>query len=392
MIVNTPPGPGKTTPTLLQNGFRPFFLLAGLYGALLIPLWLGAYLGDLLELPWPAGLFHGHELIFGFVTAAISGFLLTAVPNWERAKPTSGWALLILVIIWISGRIAMWSAGSLSPFLVMAIDVMYLPMLVIIGIPELFKSNSNRNKIFITIILLLALANVFIHLNANVFNVGINPIKLSLNLIVLLIAVLGGRVTPAFTSGGLGPSVTIRNPSKIDALAIGSIAILLIADIAAGQILLAEQMVPLLAIIAGVVNLMRMSGWKTFQTFSQPIVWVLHLGYGWLGVGLILRGVLEYGGMGPLAFHGLGVGAIGTMTLAIMSRAALGHSGRQLITPKPVVFSYVLISVAAVARLSHPLAGNDALIIAAGAWSLAFALFTITYLPIIALPRIKPNL
>ncbi|MCK5166501.1 MAG: NnrS family protein, partial [Rhodospirillaceae bacterium] len=158
-----------------------------------------------------------------------------------------------------------------------------------------------------------------------------------------------------------------------------------------GYVDIAGQAVPVLAVIAGAINLFRMRGWKTVKTLGQPIVWVLHLGYGWLAIGLILRGGLEYADLGTVAFHGIGVGAIGTMTLAIMSRAALGHSGRQLITPGPVVVSYFLVSAAALARLSHPLFGDGALIVAASAWGIAFALFTIAYLPILTLPRIKPG-
>ena len=383
------PDEKKTVPPLLQNGFRPFFLMAGLYGALLVPLWLGAHLNGWVQLPWPAGLFHGHELIFGFVTAVISGFLLTAVPNWERTAPASGWRLLLLIVVWIGGRAVIWSAGYIPPFVVLIIDVSYLPLLIIIGIPELLKSKSPRNKIFAAIIVLLGLANILTHMTAGGYNIDINPLTLAINLITILIVILGGRVVPGFTSGALGPSAGIRQNSRIDAIAIGSVIIFTIANAGAGYIAIAEQALPALAIIAGVINLFRMRGWKTIKTIGKPIVWVLHLGYAWLAVGLILRGVFEYADLGAVAFHGIGVGAIGTMTLAIMSRAALGHSGRQLITPKPVVISYLLVSAAALARLFQPIFGDDALIIAAGSWSLAFVLFTIIYLPILVLPRIN---
>ncbi len=382
------PGAKKAMPTLLQNGFRPFFLMAGLYGSLLVPLWLGAHLNGWIELPWQAGLFHGHELIFGFVTAAISGFLLTAVPNWERTTPASGWRLLLLVILWIGGRVAIWSAGYISPFVVFIIDVSYLPLLIIIGIPKLLKSKSPRNKIFAAIIILLSLANILTHMTAGGYNIDINPLALAINLVTIIIAILGGRVVPGFTGGALGPDAGIRHNSPIDGIAIGSIIIFTIANAGAGYIAMAEQAVPALAIIAGVINLFRMRGWKTIKTIGKPIVWVLHLSYAWLAIGLILRGIFEYADLGAAAFHGIGVGAIGTMTLAIMSRAALGHSGRQLIAPKPVVVSYLLVSLAALARLFQPVLGDDALIIAAGAWSIAFVLFTIIYLPILALPRI----
>ena len=392
MSVSAPSAEKKAIPTLLQNGFRPFFLMAGLYGFLLIPLWLGAYLGNgWAGMPWPAGLFHGHELIFGFAVAVISGFLLTAVPNWERTTPANGGRLLLLVALWISGRALMWLAGYFPPFFVFIVDISYLPLLLIIGIPELLKSPSARNKVFVALIVLLGIANILTHMTAAGFNTGISPLTLAINLVTLFIAILGGRVTPAFTMGALGPDAGIRQSSRIDAIAIGSIVALTITDVASGYVDIAGQAVPVLAIIAGAINLFRMRGWKTVKTLGQPIVWVLHLGYGWLAIGLILRGALEYADLGTVAFHGIGVGAIGTMTLAVMSRAALGHSGRQLITPGPVVVSYFLVSAAALARLSHPLFGDGALIVAASAWGIAFALFTISYLPILTLPRIKPG-
>ena len=381
-------------PILLQNGFRPFFLLAGLYGTFLVPLWLGSYIGGWFALPWPAGLFHGHELVFGFVSAAISGFLLTAVPNWERSRPATSWRLFILVGVWIIGRGAMWTAGILPPFAVALLDIAYLPTLIVIGIPELFKNKSNRNKVFVLLIFLLAVANMFTHMAASGFDVWANPLVISIDIVVIIIAILGGRVIPAFTNGGLsqslGKNITVRPHSTIDLIAVISVVAVFLSDVAGEYIADYYPVSAILAVVAGVINLVRMNGWQTIHTLNKPIVWVLHLGYAWLAIGLIGRGIFEYADMGPMALHGVAVGAIGTMTLGVMSRAALGHSGRALVTPKPVVVSYILISVAGVARLCQPILGNDALIIAASAWGIAFALFTITYLPILALPRTNP--
>ena len=385
----------RAIPVLLQNGFRPFFLLAGAYGAFLIPLWLGSYIRGWFELPWTAGLFHGHELVFGFVTAAISGFLLTAVPNWERTRPADSWRLLALVGVWVVGRIAMWSAGILPPIVIAVLDVAYLPILVAVGIPELLKNKSHRNKIFAILLLLLSTVNVLEHMSAAGVDIFVNPLVLSIDIIVIIIAILGGRVVPAFTAGALGQTQNqadkIRPNSKIDTVAIAAVAAVFISDIASPFISINFPLSPFVAVVAGLINLVRMNGWQSKKTLGKPIVWVLHLGYGWLGLGLVLRGVLEYAGLGSVAFHAIAVGAIGTMIIGIMSRAALGHSGRALITPGPVVFSYILISVAAIARLCQPLFGNDALVFAASAWCIAFALFTVTYLPIIALPRVDQH-
>lgn len=383
-------------PVLLQNGFRPFFLFAGIYGTFLVPLWLAAYIGGWFELPWPAGIFHGHELVFGFVTASISGFLLTAVPNWERSRPATSWRLLALASIWIAGRAAMWAGGILPPFVVALLDVAYLPMLVAIGIPELFKNKSNRNKVFILLLLLLAVANFLTHISANGFDIWTNPLVVSVDIVVIIIVILGGRVIPAFTNGGLnqslGKNITVRPHSTIDSVAIISVVVVFLSDMAGEYLSGYYQVSPVLAIMAGIINLARMNGWRTAHTLNKPIIWVLHLGYFWLAVGMMVRGIFEFAGVGPMALHGIAVGAIGTMTIGIMSRAALGHSGRALVTPRAVVVSYVLVSVAAISRLCQPLFGDYALIAAAGAWSIAFALFTITYLPIIALPRIdRPN-
>ncbi|MCK5446344.1 MAG: NnrS family protein, partial [Rhodospirillaceae bacterium] len=368
-----PAPPPALPPVMLQHGFRPFFLLAGLYAAALVPLWLGAYLSGVVNFAWPAGLLHGHEMVFGFATAAFSGFLLTAVPNWEGSKPCNGNRLAVLVGLWIAGRIAIWSALWLPGWLVAIVDISYLPALAIIGIPELIKSPSKRNKVFLALLTGLTIANALVHMKALGFNPGASGNRIGLDLLIVMIAIIGGRVVPTFTQGALrSAGVVVRAPSKLDALAIAAVIALVVADAAAWLYPGGLNVVAIIALIAGVLNALRMRGWGTLKTLAQPIVWILHLGFAWLAFGLMVRSAYELLGLGTAALHGMAAGAIGTMTLAIMSRAALGHSGRALVTPRPVVLAYVLVSIAALSRLAQPLMGTPALIMAAAAWTAAF--------------------
>lgn len=378
-----------TSPVMLQNGFRPFFLGAGLFAGLSVPLWMATYLSGAVSFGWPAGLLHGHEMVFGFATAAFSGFLLTAVPNWEGGRACRGNKLALLVGVWLAGRAAVWCAAWLPGWLVAMVDIAYLPLLAVVGIPELFKSSSNRNKVFLALLAGLTIANALVHLKALGFNPGASGNRIGLDLLIVLIAIIGGRVVPSFTQGALrSAGVVVRAPSKLDAIAIAAVIALVVADAMAWLYPGGLYVVAAIALVAGVLNALRMRGWGTLKTLSQPIVWILHLGFAWLAFGLMVRSGYELLGLGAAALHGMAAGAIGTMTLAIMSRAALGHSGRPLVTPLPVVFAYVLVSIAALARLAQPMLDSPALLVAATAWSMAFLIFSVVYWPILTRARV----
>jgi uncharacterized protein involved in response to NO len=377
---------------VLAYGFRPFFLLAAIFAALAVPLWLAAYTGALaLPSPLPASLWHGHEMLFGYAAAVLAGFLLTATPSWSARPPVSGIGLGVLALIWLAGRAAS-SVGGVFPALAAAVDLAFLPALAIALTPAL-QAAPRRNRVFLPLLGVLLLANLGVHLDALDMLPGLGwiALRVTLDLFALLIALIGGRIVPAFTGNALaarGKAEPLRAFSMRDRLAIGALVLMLLADLlgflrAAGVIALA----------AALLNAWRLHGWGGSRTLREPILWVLHLGYLWLAIGLAWKGWVDLSGFLPPAdaLHGLAIGAVGTMTLAIMSRATLGHTGRALRAPPLVVIAYLLVGAAAVARLAAPLAPAHAvslLVISGAFWSLAFGAFLFRLGPALVGPRI----
>ena len=374
---------------VLGYGFRPFFLLAGAYAAIAVPAFLIMRAG-LADAPvvWPPMLWHAHEMIFGYATAVIAGFLLTAVPGWQQAPPVAGVRLGVLVALWAAGRAAMWTQGLWPPLAVAAVDLAFLPALVAVGVPALLAPRAARNRIFLAVLSVLVLANLLIHAAAAGRAPFVLGADLGLDTLALLIAILGGRVVPAFTTNALaagGRRGLVRAADRRDVVAVATVVLVLLADGLSPWI--GTTVPALLALLAAAANAWRMVGWGTPATRHAPIVWVLHLGYAWLAVGLAAKGLGGLGLIDPAsARHGIAVGAVGTMPLAVMTRAALGHTGRPIVAAKPIVLAYVLVSLAAIGRLAAPLA--DWLVSTSGlAWSLAFVLFTVVYAPILCRPR-----
>ena len=381
---------------LFSHGFRPFFLLAGMYAAFTIPASLAFYLGmgsDWLG-DWPPNLWHAHEMIFGYAVAVIAGFLLTAAPSWQKSAALAGGKLALLVFIWLVGRLVLWGVGLVPAWLAALVDLSFIPALMILGLPGLWTLRGQRHGVFLVILGLLFAANLLFHAATAGYITGDPGLYLGVDMLALLITILGGRVTPGFTRGalenkrkGMGDAVTVS--PRLGALAIGAVALMTIADFIANLLPTLEIIAPLAALAAlaaAAVMVWRMAGWATRHILDQPIVWVLHLGYGWLAAGLALKGLA---GLGMLevasAIHALTIGAIGTMTLAIMTRAGLGHTGRTIVAAPMTVAAYLLISLAAVARL---VGTEPAMIPAATAWTAAFAGFVIVYAPIFLKPRL----
>lgn len=381
------------TPAVFGYGFRPFFLGAGVYATLAVPAALCAHLG-LVEWPadWPLGLWHAHEMLFGYAVAAVAGYMLTAVPGWQKSDPVAGPRLAALAAVWLGGRLAMWGAGWLPAWLVATLDVAFLPLLIAIGLPALWLARARRNRLFLAVLGLLALANAAVHAEAAGVIDGDFGIDLALDTLALTIAVLGGRVVPAFTTGAL-KSAGLRDavaPNPIaDSVALAAVAAFVAADAAAHIWPGAAPAAVVVALMAAAANAWRMAGWATRHTLGAPIVWVLHLGYAWLVVGLAAKGLAGLGVIEPVAAqHLLAIGAIGTMTLAIMTRAGLGHTGRPIVAPPVIVAAYGLVTLAALSRVVAASAfAVPALVVAAAAWTLAFGLFTAVFWPILTRPR-----
>jgi uncharacterized protein involved in response to NO len=378
---------------LLGFGFRPFFALAGLYGALSVVLWLLMWTGTLAFAPaLPPSWFHAHEMLFGFAGAALGGFLLTAVPNWTGQGPVRGAALLLLVLAWLAGRTAMLLSGVLDPRVVAAADLLFFPLLAAFQAPAIVARGARRNLIFVLILAALFAANFGVHLEAlGVAETARWGLRLGLNVFVLAVTLVGGRVVPAFTQGGLkaqGIPTAIEPLPRLDAAAILSVAAMTIVE-AAGAPGLAVGTLAALAALAALARLLR---WRGHQTLRWPLLWVLHLGMAWLVAGLALKAMAAIGLVPEAAaLHALGAGAIGTMILAVMTRATLGHTGRELVATPGSWLAYLCVSLGALARVAAVfLPDTQTLLTVAGGalWAAGFALFLWLYGGMLLGPRI----
>ncbi len=376
---------------LFNYGFRPFFLFAGIYGMLAPVLWLLAYSGgDVLPGVFPAVVWHGHEMLFGVVTAAAAGFLLTAVPNWTGTQPVSGARLVVLAVLWLGGRAALLASNWIPSSLVAAIDISMVPALIfMVGVP-IVKRGNRRNYVFLALLFLLVVANAMVHMEITGLteDTAEKGLRLAIYVFILLLTAISGRVVPNFTAGALrvrGEEGLVQSSQVLEKLAIIAIVLVAIGDLAD----LGSIFKGVISLFASGVLLLRMRRWQFFKTLDKPIVWVLHVGHIWLALGFFAMAVAELGGIIPTitAIHAFTMGAFGTMTMAIMSRATLGHTGRPLVVHNAITLAYVLISIAAVIRVFAamiPSLEYQTLVIVAGImWISAYALFTIIYLPIL---------
>ncbi|HYC02583.1 MAG TPA: NnrS family protein [Azospirillaceae bacterium] len=375
---------------LFAYGFRPFFLLCGLYGAAALSLWLFVLLrGAPFEGPWGPVRWHMHEMLFGFAGAAIGGFLLTAVPSWTGGRGHSGRPLMLLTALWLAGRLAVNPLAPLPPLAAAALDLAFFPALAATVLPSLLRSGNRRNYPFLGMLALLTGGNMLCHLETAFPGTWEHGVALTVDTILLMVVMVGGRIVPAFTGNALrrvGVMAELAPRPWLERAALGSVLLMLVADQAAPESALAGAA----SLLAAGVTLARLAGWQGWRTLGQPILAVLHLGYAWIPVGLALKAAWLLASM-PIAAawqHAITLGAFGTMILAVMSRAALGHTGRDIVASPLTVAAYALLTVAVVARVfGTAVAYHPALVVAGFGWIAAFALFTVTYAPILARPR-----
>ena len=402
-----PPAERPSFDAFFSYGFRPFFLGAAVYAVLAMLLWLGWIAS--VALGWPQGwllvagspfAWHAHEIVFGFATAAIGGFLLTAVPNWTGALPLSGFPLVVLFAVWLLGRVAMGLSAVVPYPLVMIADGAFLPLLGGFAALQLFTRPAARNLVFLAMIVAMMICNIVSHLgNAGYLDVDpMAAIRAAMLIVIVMIAVIGGRIIPAFTHNWLnGQRPPVPMPRRIrwlDMTALVSLVVFVLFDtLAAGWVLVGTA-----ALVAAIANGGRLVLWRGFATHAEPIVWVLHLGYAWIVIGLLLAALSAFTNEIPPAVvsHAFGTGAIGTMILAVMSRASLGHTGRRLVAPRVIVATYHLVTLAALLRVIAPLLPAQSyspMLLAAGlAWAASFLLFALVYAPILTTPRVHMKL
>lgn len=380
-------------PAILSFGFRPFFLSAGIWAALTVAIWMPMLAGQ-VALPTAFGPieWHTHELIYGFVPAAVAGFLLTAVPNWTGRLPVTGTPLLALFLIWISGRVAISISDWIGAPLAAAIDLSFLVAVAAVAAREIIAGRNIRNLKVLAAVALLIVGNVVFHAEV-LWGIWYGyGARIGISAAILLIMLIGGRIIPSFTRNWLVRQEPGRLPvpfSKFDA------AIMLISGCAlVSWIVVPESdLTALLTVAAGIANAVRLARWAGERTVSEPLVLVLHVAYAFVPVGFLLVAiaiwrpdVVTMSG----ALHGWTVGAIGLMILAVMTRASLGHTGRPLTATLPITMTYAAVAMAGIARIiaAFDIAREPMLHLSATAWVLGFAGFAIIYAPILMKPRL----
>jgi uncharacterized protein involved in response to NO len=380
-------------PALFQEGFRPFFLGAALWSALALGLWLGVIAGHItLSTALDPITWHGHEMIFGFAAAAVGGFLLTAIPNWTGRMPLQGWALAVLVLTWLAGRVAVTCSSTLGALPAAAIDLSFLVLLLLAVLREIVVGRNWRNVPMPAALVLLIAADVLVHLEAmGAVATAALGIRLGLAVLLMLIALVGGRIIPSFTRNWLAKRGSERLPASfgmIDKSALVTTAAgLALWVVAAGPAITGSVL-----IIASLAATWRLVRWRGYLTTGEPLLWGLHLGHAWLAVGLCLLGLSQLWPAVPAtaALHALTSGTIGTMILAVMTRASLGHTGRTLEAGYGTTAIYLLVTLAALLRIAAAFAAelHLTLLAASGlAWIGAFLLFLALYAPALLTPR-----
>ncbi len=371
---------------ILSAGFRPFFLGAAIWAAIGVPLWLAAYTEGLaVPTALPPFVWHAHEMIFGFAAATVAGFLLTAIPNWTGRTPVRDGLLAALVCLWAIGRAAVLLSMAIGAVAATVADLSFPAAFLAVVAREIVAGRNWRNLPILGALFLLLLGDLLVHLDAlGIADTAPLGNRLGLATLLFLISLVGGRIVPSFTRNWLAktrPAVPPPAPeSRLD------IAALVVTAIALPSWAFAPDARPAswAVAIAGLAVALRLARWRGWYAAGEPLLLILHIAYGWLAFGLVLLGAAGLAGMPPTAaaVHALTVGAIGTMTLAVMTRATLGHTGRPLRAGPATRLIYGLVTIAAILRVLSPFAGahGDVVLWTAGAaWAVAFGLFVFFY-------------
>jgi len=374
-------------PIFLSYAFRPFFLLSALAAILLAGGWIAGLTGlsvlprGVNPLEW-----HAHEMLVGFAMATVAGFTLTAVATWTGRAPVRGAALLGLVAAWLLGRLAMWQAGQLPAPMIALLDTLFPAGLLVFFGWEVVAARNRRNYKVVALIAALALANLIFHSGQPRLGT-----VLMVHTLVVLVALIGGRIVPNFTANwmrGQGMSELPVNRPLVDGIALALTLSFGVAS-AAG---VSGEITASIALAAAVAHALRVMQWRGLRTIRNPLLFALHVAYWWLPIGYVLAGLASLGLLlaPATALHALTMGAIGGMAFAMITRVPLGHTGRALHASRLTVIAYLLFSAAVLVRLVGSLAVdayNILLVISVACWCLAFTLFVAEYWPVLSQPR-----
>lgn len=361
-------------PTIFSHGFRPFFLAAGVFAAGVIPIWMLMFSGHISpNLPFPAIDWHIHEMLFGYGAMVVSGFLFTAVPNWTGRMPIRGKSLIGLLVLWLAGRLAMAGMLPFAPIWVMLVDCGFLAAIVISIAIEIVAGRNWRNLIVLIPVSALLCANVLFHVEVMTQGSSNYARRLGIGVLIFLIMLIGGRIVPSFTRNWLAknnPGALPQPFNRYDgiclilgAVALGLWVVYPFALVTRGTLVFGSG-----------VHLVRLARWQGVRTLRSPLLAMLHLSYLFIPIGLIAAALAA----SSVGVHLLGIGAIGGMTVAVMMRATLGHTGRSLEAGKVLTVSYILIVTSALIRgfgADVSVLGISGLWIAAILWMLGFAGF-----------------
>lgn len=385
---------GRVQFAAFAYGFRPFFLGVGLSALVLVPLWVASFsFGLPLATDWPPMLWHAHEMLFGFVVAAIAGFLLTSVPSWTGRRGFAGPPLMLLTATWLLGRLVAATSTAWPFALVAIVDLAFLPALAAMLAWPLLRER-NRNTPLLLVLLVLWGCNAAFHfgLLREDLDLARRSLLAGVDLVLLLVTVIGGRITPSFTATALrmrGIEGVVRARKSLTVLAVALMALVVLVDVAWPD----SKVAGWVALAAAVAQAARLAQWQGWRVTREPILWILHLAYLWLPVGLALKALWLLAAV-PFAaswLHALTVGAIATMIVGVMTRVSLGHTGRPLRLHPLVTAAYLLVSAAALARIVGAwlpgLGYSAAIALSAALWTLAFAAFLWIYAPILVTPR-----
>jgi uncharacterized protein involved in response to NO len=371
---------------LLALGFRPFYLLAAAFAAVSVPAWIASYYG--VAGPFQVGLaWHMHEMLFGFVVAVVIGFLYTAGRNWTGLWTPRGATLGAIAALWVAGRVAMFAA---PPWAAAVIDLAFLPVAAWPMFRVLQRSGNKRNMFLVVLLGLLALANGAFH--AAVLGwlaiAPARPVYAAIIVVVVIESAIGGRVIPMFTANATRGGKAANQP-RTDKIALACTAVAGAAWMAA----VPAPLMALLALAASVAQGVRLAGWTPLVSVRNPLLWILHVSYAWIPFGFLMLALAQFGLVPPsAAVHVLAVGALAGLILGMITRTALGHTGRPLAAGRAETVMYLLIQLAVLTRLVAALSPDSArmvALVAAGAcWSGAFLLYLVVYAPYLARPRV----
>lgn len=374
-------------------GFRPLYLAALIFAVAAVPLWIAVYSGIVRFDGYLASMhWHGHEMIFGFAAAVIAGFLLTAVRNWTNRPTLTGVWLGGLVALWLLARVLMLTGPAMLAAL---LDSLFLPALAIAVAIPIWQSRNFRNVKLLFVLAALATANTVFHLayqDRLPRDMALSAMTAALNVIAILIAIMAGRVIPAFTKGAV-KDARPRHNAVVEVIAIGSLTLILLGDLLGRQVRLPSIAWLALLILAALAHAIRLALWQPHRTARNPLLWMLPVAYAWLPIALSLRALGQMGFVLPAAaVHAFTIGAMSSLMMAMMTRSALGHTGRPLVAGPAEIWAFLILQLAAIVRV---FAGSFApefytgvVTVSGTLWMLAFGIVLFRYWPILTRPRI----